>query len=112
MRTVTFADPRVVDVLNEKFVVAWNNHSPERAVRGVQARYTPAEIATYPEGGGGNNLHTVVTSPEGTVLSVLTGFWSADIFLKEVDFSLGLKKEHAQAQHTDRIVQLTDAVTA
>ena len=77
MRTVTFADPRVVDLLNDRYVVVWNNHSADRNEKGEQARYSSEEMAAYPEGGGGTNLYTVIAAPDGTVLNVLTGYWSA-----------------------------------
>ena len=45
MRTVTFADPRVVDLVDERYVAAWSNHNPDRSQKGVQAPFNPAEVA-------------------------------------------------------------------
>ena len=108
MRTVTFADAKVVDLLNERFVVAWNNHSPERPTAGQQAPYSPAEIAAYPEGGGGTNLYTVIAAPDGTVLSNLTGYWSAETFLPELGFALELTKDNAAARRAGRMRSLRE----
>jgi len=102
MRTVTFADPKVVDLLNEKFVVVWHNLNPDNAARGTQATYTAAEMAAYPEGGGGTNLYTVVAAPDGTVLNNLLGYWSAPTLLEELDFSLGLTAENKAERHAAR----------
>src|ERR1051326_155217 len=99
MRTVTFADPKIVDLLNEKFVVVWNNHNVDRTAKGFQATYSTPEIAAYPEGGGGNNLYTIVAAPDGTLLHSLRGYWSASILRDELDFALGLNAENRAERH-------------
>jgi len=108
MRTVTFADPKVVDFLNKRFVVTWNNHSHERPAAGQQAPYSSAEIAAYPEGGGGNNLVTVIAAPDGTVLNSFPGYWTVETFLQELDFSLGLTRENAAGRRAERMHSLQD----
>ena len=108
MRTVTFADPKVVDLLNEKYVVAWNNHSLDRTARGQQAVYTREEMAAYPEGGGGSNLYTVVAAPDGTVINTLTGYWSARTLLGELEFCRTVTPENRverQAARRNALVQ-------
>lgn len=102
MRTVTFADPRVVDLVNERYVAAWHNHNPDRTQRGEQAPFDPAEVAAYPEGGGGNNLHTLVAQADGRVVSKLTGYWSADTLIEELEFARTLTNAHAQERHAAR----------
>jgi len=102
MRSMTFTDRRLMDLLNEKFVVVWHNQDPERTARGTQASYSQAEIAAYPQGGGGNNLHTVVAAPDGTVLEILKGYWSADTLLEELEFALGLTRENRLERHAAR----------
>ena len=106
MRTVTFADEKVVDLLNEKFVVVWNNHSLDQIARGPQAAYNAAEMAAYPEGGGGNNLHTIVTAPDGAVLSTLKGYWTATTLIEELEFSLGLTLENRSERQAARLKAL------
>jgi hypothetical protein len=102
MRTVTFADPKVVDLLNERYVVVWNNHSQDRTAKGPQPVYTREEMAAYPEGGGGTNLYTMITSPDGVVLNVLTGFWSAGTLLDELEFCRGLTPENRATSQAAR----------
>lgn len=106
MRTVVFADPRVVDLLNERFVVVWNNHNLDQTARGKQASYTAAEMAAYPEGGGGNNLHTIVAAPDGMLLGSLRGFWSAPTLVEELKFSLGLTLENRLERQAARLKTL------
>jgi len=103
MRTVTFADPRVVDLLNGRFVAVWNNHRVDRTAKGEQAFYSREEMAAYPEGGGGNNLYTLVAAPDGTVLNCLRGYWSADTLLAELEFSRGLTAENRIERQAARV---------
>src|SRR5437764_2889007 len=102
MRTVTFADGRVVDLLNEGYVVVWNNHRLDRSAKGQQPLYNKEEMAAYPEGGGGSNLYTVIAASDGTVLNVLTGYWSAPTLLNELEFCRGLTPENRADRQTTR----------
>jgi hypothetical protein len=102
MRTVTFADSAIVDFVNEHFVPVWNNHNPEPTASGVQAEYTPEEIAAYPEGGGAGNLVTYVVSPQGTLLAQLQGYWSPPRYQEELRWSRDLTPENAQELHVRR----------
>jgi hypothetical protein len=111
MRAVTFADPRVVDLMNERFVVVWNNHSMDQTTRGVQATYSKEEMAAYPEGGGGNNLHTVVAASDGTVLNSISGYWSADTLLEELEFCRGLTAENRAERQVARAKSLRAEIT-
>ena len=106
MRSMTFADRRLADLLHEKFVVLWNNEDPDRTVQGAQATYSAAEMAAYPQGGGGGNLHTVVAAPDGTVLEILKGYWSAETLLAELEFALGLTSENRLQRHAARRQEL------
>lgn len=102
MRSLTFADPKVVDAVNDGFVAVWHNHNPERSLEGAQATYSREEAAAYPEGGGGNNLHTVIATPAGTVLQSLTGYWSPEVFLRELEFARGLTPSNRAARREAR----------
>lgn len=102
MRTVTFADARIVDVLNAGYIVVWNNHSVDRTATGQQPLYKKEEMAAYPEGGGGNNLFTVLAAPDGTVLNVLTGYWSAGTLLDELEFCRALTRENRAERQAGR----------
>lgn len=102
MRTVTFADEEVVDFLNEKYVVVWNNHNPETEGRGVQSKYTREEMDAYPEGGGNGNLRTYIVNGDGAIVSEVQGYWSAKRFLEEARFGLELTVENAAKKHQER----------
>lgn len=89
MRTVTFADPEIVDFLNQSFVPVWLNHSPD-IYPGIapadqpQVVYSEAEMAAYPEGGGGGNIRSFFCSPEGRILHNTQGYWSPELYLREL----------------------------
>lgn len=93
MRSVTFADPAVVDLLNRSFVVLWDNHA-ERIRRGGKGVEQPAwskeELERYPEGGGGTNVVSIVAAPDGRIVNQLQGWFRPERLADELDFSLTL----------------------
>jgi hypothetical protein len=96
MRTVTFADLRVVAQLKADFIPIWHNQSPDLyAVRGRQEVYAPAQIKAYPEGGGGGNVRSYFGAADGTVLYYLQGYWSAERYLAEARFARRLAAQVA-----------------
>jgi len=105
MRSSTFADPRVAEFLRRRFVVIWDNQDPERNGRGQQASYSKAEMGAYPEGGGTEN-RTYIAAPDGTVLDVLKGYWSADTLLDELEFALGVTPENRDRRLLARLQEL------
>jgi len=93
MRSVTFADPAVVDLLNRSFVVLWDNHA-ERLRGGGRAAQQPGwskeELERYPEGGGGTNVISVVARPDGRIVHQLQGWFRPERLAGELSFSLTL----------------------
>jgi len=88
---VTFADERVVDLLNTKFVLAWDNHGTVRGGDGArQPVFTKEELALYPEGAGGANVRTFICKPDGSVVHAVEGWYSADRYLEELHFGVEL----------------------
>jgi len=94
MRTVTFADPDLIEWMNGAFVLLWSDARPideQVAEPGeIQPVYTPEELAAYPDGGGGRNLRTVFVRPDGSYLHGLHGWWPAALFREECDRALRL----------------------
>lgn len=106
MRTVTFADEKVVDLINEKFIPVWHNHASHEAPRGDQPKYTPEEMEAYPQGGGGQNVQVFMATAEGKVLAQLQGYWPPEPFLDWGRFVLGLTPENASEKHQGRAAAL------
>lgn len=96
MRTVTFADPATVDRMNRDFVLVWSNQQPDlvngfpTAPEQAQTPWSQEEAAMYPVGGGGGNLRTFFCDREGRVLYYLEGYWTPEVYGREMDFAVGL----------------------
>jgi hypothetical protein len=111
MRTVTFANEKVVDLINESYVALWHNHSPVPAAKAEEPQYTAAQVDAYPEGGGTGNLRTYVAAPDGTVVSEIRGFWRPARYLEELGFALDLSTDNARAKHAARAQALRSAAS-
>ena len=106
MRSVVFADEKVVDLLNGKFVAAWFNLSPEWGAGGEgekQPVFSKEELAAYPEGAGGGNIRAYVTRPDGTIVHYVEGWYQPERFRDELEFGISLLDEKdvnaRQAEH-------------
>jgi len=101
MRSVTFADARVVDLLNAKFVVAWNNHNPDLdgGAGARQPRFTAEELELYPEGGGGGNVRAIVCLPDGRIVHYVMGWFRPERLVEELEFALTLDEKDAREKH-------------
>ena len=92
MRTVAFADEKVVDLINANFVAVWHNQFAESAnnqpsgPEAAQPQYTAEELELYPEGGGGSNVLNYFCDKNGRVLHFAQGWWRAERFLEEASF--------------------------
>jgi hypothetical protein len=104
MRSVTFADEKVTDLLNEKFVLLWNNHSGDEAGEaGEQPAWSPEELKLYPEGGGQGNVRTYVCRPDGAIVSYVEGWFAPERILEEAAWGLSvLDAVDLKAKHAER----------
>src|SRR5262245_30149139 len=91
MRTVTFADPTVIDYLKSHFVLVWHNQTPGK--NGDTA--TPEEASAYEEGSGGDNIRTYFCTADGKLCYYLTGYWRADRYLAQLHFGHDLAVKSA-----------------
>jgi hypothetical protein len=87
MRTVTFAEPTVIDYLKNHFVLLWHNQTPGRNGDGPA---TPEEAGAYDEGGGGDNIRTYVCTADGAICYYFTGYWAGERYLAQLRFGHGL----------------------
>ena len=113
MRTVTFADQNLVDVINESFVPVWHNQSPTVASGGAVNQQTPTaeQVAAYPQGGGGDNVLGFFSDSQGRLIHCTRGYWSAENFAKEFafakqQFELMAEKEGGESSQPDEIKTL------
>lgn len=92
MRTRTFANDKVIRLLNEHFVCTWSNK-----YKGVefpsQMNKMLDEVSgkMFPNGAGGTSI--TFSTPDGVVLHTVEGYCDADRLVKEIERVLKLKKE-------------------
>lgn len=114
MRSVTFADDKVVDLLNAKFVLVWNNHGEDfdRQVQAPQPKFSREELELYPEGGGGGNVRTLVSTPDGALLHYIEGWWRPERYVEELEFALTLDVKDAARSHELHLAEHQKAARA
>jgi hypothetical protein len=106
MRSVTFADEKVVDTLNDKFVLCWNNHAADgdgAPAGAAQPKWTAEELERYPEGGGGGNVRTFVALADGRIVHYVQGWFRPEAFLDELAFALTLDEKTAADRHAAHV---------
>ncbi len=109
MRTVTFADAKVVDCLRDRFILVWHNQSPDLyAETGNQDKPSAAQAAAYPEGGGGGNVRSYFCSPNGTVATYLEGFWQPASYLREAKAAADICQRIDKAADVDAVTLIAD----
>ena len=93
MRTVTFSEPSVQNLLNQNFVNTFSNTRGDPTA-GQSIKHRPTDPAGQCiRGNGKQNVQTLFMTPEGEIFHVATGFLSADDLQEEAKFSLKLFDE-------------------
>lgn len=127
MRTVTFSNPAVIAAIQERFVVAWKNKSPE-VFEGAdptglgQPAQNPHYFEAFPNGAGGANIQTYFADAGGRILQYLEGYWRPEEFLADIGQAVelaGLDDAGRRARHAalaararERAAAATDAKAA
>jgi hypothetical protein len=88
---VTFSDPKVAALVNERFVAAWFNRGPgfHNEDYGTERWIFEADGEAYPT----KNICTFFLSPEGRVFHYVAGYWAPELFLPELETALRLRRE-------------------
>lgn len=89
MRTVTFADDKLVAAINQNVIPVWHNQNPDAANNGADSQPKPSQqqIDAYPLGGGAGNMRAYFCDPDGSIVHYLQGYWPPEHFLTEMDFA-------------------------
>ena len=89
MRTVTFSDPAIVKLMNERFVCSWLNKTPdEKFIDKFESGCgDPPRLAN---GVGVRNVTSIFASNDGTVIHAMPGFLDASSFRKHAEFAQAL----------------------
>ncbi len=90
LRTVTFSDKRVADMINTRFVAAWCNRGPGFKNNDLwsEKRIFESDLEAYPT----KNICTFFLSPEGRVFYYVAGSYSPEFFLKILDTATSLRQ--------------------
>src|SRR5438128_5972282 len=108
MRTVTFADPVLIDYLKRHFVLVWHNQAPEVPPSAFTAREAPGN---YPEGSGGGNLRTYFCTADGAICYYLEGYWGPERFLTQAQHGHDLVRKLTPLPASERLTQAGHELT-
>lgn len=101
MRTVTFSEPNVQNILNQNFVNTFTNTNGDPTA-GQSIKHRPTDPAgPCIRGNGQQNVQTLFMTPAGEIFHVATGFLSGDDLLKEAGFALDLFKQIKNNRNSD-----------
>jgi hypothetical protein len=86
---VTFSDPGVVKLMNEQFVCAWINKTPQTKFR--DGMYAQSKVPMgLPLGTGVNNVTAVFAAADGTVVHAMPGYLDVVSFKHHLEFARDL----------------------
>ena len=106
LRTVTFSDAQVAQVVNANFVSAWHNRSPgfcngdDAAEKSIFRDSSEAFLT--------KNICTFILTPEGRVFHYVAGYVSPELFLRFLEEALSLRR----AGFDDRMGPLAGGIEA
>jgi hypothetical protein len=91
MRTVTFSDEKVAELVNDNFVSTWYNRNPSfhNCDLGEEERIFKTAFDCYAT----RNFCTFFVTPKREVLHYFAGYYSPALFREELNFVLRLAKE-------------------
>lgn len=87
MRTVTFSDARVADLVNEHFVAAWFNRAPGFHNEDYGAEERIACTSSYPT----RNICTFFMTPEGMVFDYVAGYHEPALFAARLQSTIEVR---------------------
>lgn len=90
LRTVTFSDKKVAELVNANFVSAWVNRSPGFCNNSDEAEKSIFQGAT--EAFLTKNICTFVLAPDGRVFHYAAGYLSPELFLRFLEDALALRR--------------------
>ncbi len=109
MRTVTFSEPKVQNLLNRNFVNTFTNTQGDPTA-GESINHRPTDPAgSCIRGNGKQNVQTIFMTPSGEIYHVATGYLSADDLMKESDFALKLFAQIQEQTSSDAAIAVADA---
>jgi hypothetical protein len=94
MRTVTFSDRAVADLVKRSFVPAWHNRGPGFHNEEFSTEKWISGLAAYPT----KNIATFFLRPDGGVYFYVAGYYSPKLFLEILQFAQKPDKHEERAR--------------
>ena len=94
MRVGTLEDQTTSAFLSKNFVLATHNQLPdlyctnETIDATAKIPYPSEQIELVTEGVGGGNVRSFFCTPDGKIVSYISGYWKQETYLKEVHWAL------------------------
>jgi hypothetical protein len=111
LRTVSFADEKVKELLRRHFILVWSAYEAHGMVA-VRDSFTQAEMAGTPLGFGSRNVRMFIAAPDGTALAQLGGFWTPEHLAPFLDFARALDAAGAKQSHLLAATEMRDRAAA
>ncbi len=102
MRTVSFSEPQVQDLLNNQFVCAFTNTQGDPTAGGSIDHRPKDPAGDCVRGNGKQNVQTLFLTPAGEIFHVATGFLSERDLLAEIQFAGELFQSMRQSNAAPR----------
>ncbi len=90
MRTVTFSNAKVQQVLNNDFVCCYTNTKGDASAGHSFSHSPDSEPGPCGRGAGRQNVQTIFMTPDNQIFHVATGYLDPDDLLDEIKFAKGL----------------------
>ena len=104
MRTVTFSNRKVQDLLNNNFVNTFSNTTGDPTA-GKSINHAPDDQAgNCVRGNGKQNVQTLFLTPEGEIFHAVTGFLSSPDIASEILFASELFKQIEESNDATEMV--------
>jgi len=105
MRTVSFSNQEIQNVLNDNFVNTFINTKGD-PTSGMSIDHAPNDRSgTCVRGNGKQNVQTLFLTPEGGIFHAATGFLSSEDLATEISFAANLFKQLEQSNNDVQIVE-------
>src|SRR5262245_57486098 len=98
LRTISFADKRIKDLLKAHFVLVWSDFDADGQID-TRVSFTQQEVEASPLGFGSRNVKMFVARPDGGVLSQIGGFWSPEYLRPFLELSRTVDPSQARQMH-------------
>jgi hypothetical protein len=104
MRTVSFSNRQVQNLLNENFINTFTNTTGDPTA-GMSINHRPGDQAgNCVRGNGKQNVQTIFLTPDGEIFHAATGFLASEDLVSEIKFAIALYRQLDQHDAPSELV--------